>query len=85
MICKRDLTKETTEAIVNAANGNLQHGGGLAAAIARAGGKVIYEESYEYIRKHGPLKNGEVAVTNAGKMPSKKVIHAVGPIWRSGK
>ncbi len=77
-----DITKEAVDIIVNAANSNLKHGGGVAWAIVRAGGYVIQRESDEYVRKHGPVPTGEVAVTTAGKLKAKYVIHAVGPIWR---
>ncbi len=77
---KGDITNEDTDAIVNAANSYLQHGGGVAAAIVRKGGYVIQEES----NKIGFVKTGECAVTNAGKLKAKKVIHTVGPVWGSG-
>lgn len=80
-----DITDEDTDAIVNAANSHLFHGGGVAAAIVRAGGYEIQKESDEYVRKNGPVPTGEVGVTGAGKLKSKYVIHAVGPVWRGGK
>jgi len=84
-IVNGDITREKTDAIVNAANSHLSHGGGVAGAIIRAGGKIIQEESDEYVRKYGPVKTGEVAVTGAGNLFAKYVIHAVGPIWRGGQ
>ncbi len=80
-----DITKEVTDAIVNAANSSLAHGGGVAGAIVKAGGKEIQKESDEYVRKHGPVPTGEAAVTGAGRLKAKYVIHAVGPVWRGGK
>ena len=80
-IVEGDITLLEADAIVNAANRYLKHGGGVAAAIVRRGGTQIQEESDEYIRKHGPLKTGEVAVTGAGKLKAKYVIHAVGPVY----
>ncbi len=80
-----DITDEDTDAIVNAANSHLAHGGGVAAAIVKAGGYEIQKESDEYVRKNGPVPTGKVAVTNAGKLKAKYVIHAVGPIWRGGR
>ncbi len=74
-----DITEIRADAIVNAANSYLQHGGGVAHAIVKKGGYIIQKESDEYIRKHGPVPVGEVAVTSAGKLKAKYVIHAVGP------
>lgn len=67
-----DVTKVPVEAIVNAANNALRMGGGVAGAIKRAGGKEIEEEAV----KKGPIPIGEAAVTGAGKLPAKYVIHA---------
>ncbi len=75
-----DMTSEKVDAIVNAANTNLAHGGGLAGAIVAAGGTVIQEES----DRIAPVPTGEAVVTSAGDLPSRWVIHAVGPIWGSG-
>ena len=80
-----DITRDDSEVIVNAANSSLKHGGGVALAIARAGGPRIQEESDEYTRKYGPVPTGQVAVTSGGNLKAKYVIHAVGPIWRGGK
>jgi len=74
-----DLTELEADAIVNAANEYLKHGGGVAAAIVRKGGWVIQEESDRYMREHGPVPVGGVAVTGAGRLKAKYVIHAVGP------
>jgi O-acetyl-ADP-ribose deacetylase (regulator of RNase III) len=79
-----DLTEEKVDAIVNAANEQLAHGGGVAGAIARRGGRVIQEESLAWVREHGPAGHGKPALTGAGKLPCKAVIHAVGPVWRGG-
>lgn len=79
-----DLTKERVEAIVNAANGALQHGGGVACAISKAGGGIIQKESYEWIKKYGYIETGEVGVTSGGNMFAKYVIHAVGPVYKGG-
>ncbi len=75
-----DITDEKVDAIVNAANSRLQHGGGVAGAIVRKGGRVIQEES----NKIGYVPVGKAAITTAGKLPAKYVIHAVGPIWGEG-
>lgn len=74
-----NLLAETTDAIVNAANGHLVHGGGVAAAIARAAGEALVQEGDRIVAAHGPLAVGEAVVTTAGKLPFKGVIHAVGP------
>lgn len=80
-IVQNDITKETSEAVTNAANSHLMHAGGLALAIARKGGKNIQIESKEYIKEHGPISTGASGVTSAGDMPSKYVIHTVGPMY----
>ena len=75
-----DLTEERVVAIVNAANTHLAHGGGLAGAIVRKGGRVIQEES----ERVAPVPVGGAATTGAGALPCAWVIHAVGPIWGDG-
>lgn len=80
-----DLTGERTDAIVNAANGHLMHGGGVAGAIRRAGGSKVVDESEEWVHIHGVIPNGGVAHTTAGNMPSTFCIHAVGPVWSNGQ
>ncbi len=79
-----DLTEEAVDAIVNAANSHLAHGGGVAAAIVRRGGAQIQLESNEWVRRHGPVSHAEPAYTSGGKLPCRFVIHAVGPIWGEG-
>ena len=74
-VLRGDLTLAETDAIVNAANSQLQHGGGVAAAIVRRGGAVIQDES----DAAGFVPEGEVAVTGGGKLRARYVIHAVGP------
>jgi O-acetyl-ADP-ribose deacetylase (regulator of RNase III) len=81
-VVRGDLTLEDVDAIVNAANGQLAHGGGVAGAIVRRGGAVIQEESRAWVRAHGPVTTGEAAITGAGTLAAKHVIHAVGPVWR---
>ena len=80
-LIKGDITEVEVDAIVNAANQYLEHGGGVAGAIVRKGGYVIQEESREWVRRHGPVPVGGVAVTGAGRLKAKYVIHAVGPRW----
>jgi O-acetyl-ADP-ribose deacetylase len=74
-----DLLDEPVDAIVNAANGHLAHGGGVAGIISRAAGPGLQAESDRLVREHGPYPTGSAAVTSAGKLPFKGVIHAVGP------
>jgi O-acetyl-ADP-ribose deacetylase len=83
-IVQGDLTAETTEAIVNAANEHLMHGAGVAGAIVRAGGHVIQEESDAWVREHGPVPHAHPAWTSGGRLPARYVIHAVGPVWGEG-
>ncbi|MGI9586552.1 MAG: glutamate racemase [Acidimicrobiia bacterium] len=78
-----DVTTLRVDAIVNAANVELEHGGGVAQAIATAGGPSITEESATWVDTHGPLQPGVAALTTAGAMPSSYVIHVAGPIFAS--
>jgi O-acetyl-ADP-ribose deacetylase (regulator of RNase III) len=79
-----DLTTETVDAIVNAANSHLQHGGGVAGIIVLRGGHKIQAESDAWVREHGPVSHAEPAYTCAGRLPCRYVIHAVGPVWGEG-
>lgn len=79
-----DMTKEDVDIIVNAANKQLDHASGLAGAIVKNGGEIIQIESDIYIQENGKVHDGDIAVTGAGELPAKKVIHAVGPIWHGG-
>ncbi len=79
-----DITEMDTDAIVNAANERLAHGGGVAGAIVRKGGTIIQQESREWVRKHGPVKTGTAAITTGGNLKAKYIIHAVGPVMGSG-
>jgi O-acetyl-ADP-ribose deacetylase (regulator of RNase III) len=75
-----DITAQTTDAIVNAANSLLIHGGGVAGAIVRKGGMSIQLESF----KKAPVPVGQATITGAGKLKCKYVIHAVGPRMGEG-
>ena len=79
-LVKGDITLEQVDAIVNAANSYLKHGGGVAGAIVRRGGRVIQEES----DRIGYVPVGQAALTTGGNLPAKYVIHAVGPRWGEG-
>jgi O-acetyl-ADP-ribose deacetylase (regulator of RNase III) len=79
-----DLTQEDTDAIVNAANSHLAHGGGAAGAIVRRGGWRNQAESEAGVGGHGQVPTGQVAVTGAGRLACRHVIHAVGPVWHGG-
>jgi len=76
-----DITRQTTDAIVNAANSSLMGGGGVDGAIHRAGGPTIIKECKEIIAEIGRLPPGKAAATSAGNLKSKYVIHTVGPVW----
>jgi len=81
-----DITEQTVDAIVNAANGTLMGGGGVDGAIHRAGGPGILEQCREIRRVKFPdgLPTGQAVITTAGRMPAKHVIHTVGPVYGQG-
>ena len=79
-----DITRETTDAIVNAANSSLMGGGGVDGAIHRGGGPAILEECRQIVRSIGRLPAGQAVITTGGRLPAKHVIHTVGPIYGDG-
>ena len=79
-----DITKETTDAIVNAANSSLLGGGGVDGAIHRAGGPAILSECRKIVSKIGTLPAGQATITTGGNLRAKHVIHTVGPVFRGG-
>lgn len=80
-----DLTRQDVDAIVNAANASLMGGGGVDGAIHRAGGPTILEECRRIVAHQGTLSPGEAVITSAGRLPSRHVIHTVGPVWGGGR
>jgi O-acetyl-ADP-ribose deacetylase (regulator of RNase III) len=79
-----DITTLKVDAVVNAANSSLMGGGGVDGAIHRAGGPSILDECKKIVAEIGRLPTGEAVITTAGRMPSKHVIHTVGPVWHGG-
>lgn len=84
MVGPADITKETTDAIVNAANSSLLGGGGVDGAIHDAGGPAILAECREIVGKIGRLAAGNAVLTTGGSLAAKYVIHTVGPVFRDG-
>uniref|UniRef100_W5M6V2 Poly [ADP-ribose] polymerase n=1 Tax=Lepisosteus oculatus TaxID=7918 RepID=W5M6V2_LEPOC len=78
-VCKADICQYPADAVVNASNENLQHIGGLALALLKAAGHQLQDLCDQHIRRNGPLKPGDAVITDAGRLPCKHVIHAVGP------
>ncbi|WP_281231534.1 O-acetyl-ADP-ribose deacetylase [Flavobacterium gelatinilyticum] len=84
-LLKADITEIQVDAIVNAANTSLLGGGGVDGAIHRKGGKGILDECIQIRNKQGGCKTGEAVITTGGYLPSKYVIHTVGPVWNGDK
>ena len=80
-----DITQETTDAIVNAANSYLLGGGGVDGAIHRAGGPAILDECRQIVRRIGTLPAGQAVITTGGHLAARHVIHTVGPVYRGGE
>lgn len=79
-----DITQQTADAIVNAANSSLMGGSGVDGAIHRAGGPAILEECKRIREASGPLLPGRAVSTTAGNLSARFVFHAVGPVWQGG-
>ena len=80
-----DITRQDTNAIVNAANSGLMGGGGVDGAIHRAGGPAILEECKQIVARQGRLPTAEAVITTGGNMQARHVIHTVGPVWHGGQ
>jgi len=80
-LIKGDITKQDTNAVVNAANKRLAPGGGVAGSIHRAAGPELWEEC----KKLGGCETGQAKITNAYNLPNRFVIHTVGPIYSGSK
>jgi len=79
-----DVTKQATDAIVNAANSSLMGGGGVDGAIHHAGGPAILEECKKIVARKGRLPTGKAVITTGGSLKARHVIHTVGPVWHDG-
>jgi O-acetyl-ADP-ribose deacetylase len=79
-----DITEETTDAVVNAANSSLLGGGGVDGAIHRVGGPTILAECWRIAGQIGSLPAGQAVITTGGRLAAKHVIHAVGPVYCGG-
>ncbi|MFC1924617.1 O-acetyl-ADP-ribose deacetylase [Chloroflexota bacterium] len=85
ILLQGDITKQETDAIVNAANSGLMGGGGVDGAIHRAGGPAILEDCKKIVAKQGRLPAGQAVITTGGNLKARHVIHTVGPVWHGGK
>lgn len=83
-LVKGDITELTVDSIVNAANGSLKLGGGVAGAIRRKGGPEIQRECDRIIAERGRIPTGEAVITTGGNLKARYVIHAVGPVYGEG-
>jgi O-acetyl-ADP-ribose deacetylase (regulator of RNase III) len=83
-IIQGDVTRQATDAIVNAANSGLMGGGGVDGAIHRAGGPAILEECKKIVARQGRLPPGKAVITTGGALQARYVIHTVGPVWQGG-
>ncbi len=83
-VLQGDITKVHVDAIVNAANSSLMGGGGVDGAIHCAGGPVILEECKLIVARQGECPTGKAVITTGGNLPTKYIIHTVGPVWHGG-
>uniref|UniRef100_A0A3Q0SRK2 Macro domain-containing protein n=1 Tax=Amphilophus citrinellus TaxID=61819 RepID=A0A3Q0SRK2_AMPCI len=80
LVCQGDITTQYADALVNAANEDLDHGGGVAAALSKAGGPQVQKESKALVKQTGKISTGDVVVTTGGNLKCKKLLHVVGPV-----
>lgn len=80
-----DITEETTDAIVNAANSGLLGGGGVDGAIHKAAGPALLAQCKKIREQRGPLPPGQAVTTSGADLRARYVIHTVGPVWQGGK
>ncbi|KAM9425008.1 LOW QUALITY PROTEIN: uncharacterized protein KZ484_006419 [Pholidichthys leucotaenia] len=80
LVCEGDITKQSADALVNAANENLSHGGGVAAALSKAAGPEVQKECRKIVKQCGKIDIGEVVASTGGNLKCKILLHAVGPV-----
>ena len=84
-VIQGDITRAEVDVIVNAANPSLMGGGGVDGAIHRAAGPALLEACKVILQQQGECTPGHAVITEAGNIPVKAVIHAVGPVWQGGE
>ena len=85
MLIKGEIENFKVDVIVNAANRELSHGGGVALTISKKGGPKIQQDSYNHVRTHGKVFDGDAIMREeVGNLPCKRIIYAVGPTWQDG-
>ncbi|KAK1889823.1 Protein mono-ADP-ribosyltransferase PARP14 [Dissostichus eleginoides] len=80
LVCQGDISKQEADALVNAANEDLDHGGGVAAALSKAGGPQVQKESRALVKQTGKIPTGDAVVTTGGNLNCKNLVHVVGPV-----
>ncbi|XP_040036851.2 protein mono-ADP-ribosyltransferase PARP14 [Gasterosteus aculeatus] len=80
LVCQGDITKQEADVLVNAANEDLEHTGGVAAALSKAGGPEVQKECRALVKQWGKVPTGRVVSTTGGNLNCKSLLHAVGPV-----